>query len=32
VSDDDPDHWQNFVAVDVFLGGFRALEQAAQRK
>lgn len=30
VSDGQDEHWRNFVAGDVFLGGFRALEQAAK--
>lgn len=28
-SDGQDEHWQSFVATDVFLGGFRALEQVA---
>ncbi len=32
VSDGQDDHWQKFVADDVFLGGFRALELAASER
>lgn len=28
VSDNQEDHWQKFVADDVFIGGFRALERS----
>ncbi len=31
-ADGDSEHWQKFVADDVFLGGFQALEQAATGK
>ena len=30
VSDGESDYWEKFVANDVFLGGFRALEQAVK--
>ena len=32
VSDGQDGHWQKFVADDVFLGGFRALESVASRR
>jgi len=32
VSDGKSDYWEKFVANDVFLGGFRALEQAVKSK
>ncbi len=32
VSDGKSDYWENFVANDVFLGGFQALEQAVKSK
>ena len=31
VSDGQEDHWREFVATDVFLGGFKALEEASRR-